>query len=420
MLSLIQHQKSSKHCPCPRCDLSDTHEELVEAKLPAIDKYSCPECKKHFVQKPSLGAHQRETRHAHCYNCDITFPTKGLYAKHMQSHSPVSAKPPSSSSVTQFRCCDCKRDFKSENALEDHLRDAKIHKPRKKGKEKKNQSENKQYEDDMRPRCKKCKKTFESQHALGQHLSSVRHKPLSDIKCIAAETCEKRFNCPSAQLHHLESGKCVSRMTKGKLNAAIAASDKNNIITSRAKVADQWLLDDDNSSTPAASQILSPILTLTTSQFLDSYPPSPSGILTPTSTLSAPASMTFPALALRQGTGAQKCPLCPPRCTRVFNPGALKDHLSSKVHLASSETRWVPLPLSIPMPDTLSFHCPSALISQGRKNASNTKHFSTVSGLAQHLESGACDGGKSTFRQVVKYVQKEMKDMGFGTLRLLK
>ena len=47
------------------------------------------------------------------------------------------------------------------------------------------------------------------------------------------------------------------------------------------------------------------------------------------------------------------------------------------------------------------------------------KQFSTVSGLAQHLESGACDGGKGTFRRVVEYVQDEMEGMGFGGLKLV-
>jgi len=47
------------------------------------------------------------------------------------------------------------------------------------------------------------------------------------------------------------------------------------------------------------------------------------------------------------------------------------------------------------------------------------RQFSTVSGLAQHLESGACEGGKGTFKHVIEYVQDKMKDMGFGGLKLL-
>ena len=74
--------------------------------------------------------------------------------------------------------------------------------------------------------------------------------------------------------------------------------------------------------------------------------------------------------------------------------------------------------MSLPVPDEISFHCPRALISEGSKKK-GVKQFSTVSGLAQHLESGACDGGKGTFRRVVTYVQEEMKGMGFGGLKLL-
>jgi len=48
------------------------------------------------------------------------------------------------------------------------------------------------------------------------------------------------------------------------------------------------------------------------------------------------------------------------------------------------------------------------------------KQFSTVSGLAQHLESGACKGDKGTLRRVVEHVQEEIKCLGFGALKLLK
>jgi hypothetical protein len=47
------------------------------------------------------------------------------------------------------------------------------------------------------------------------------------------------------------------------------------------------------------------------------------------------------------------------------------------------------------------------------------KQFSTVNGLTQHLKSGACNREKGTFRRVVKYVQEEMKGMGFSRLKLL-
>jgi hypothetical protein len=37
-----------------------------------------------------------------------------------------------------------------------------------------------------------------------------------------------------------------------------------------------------------------------------------------------------------------------------------------------------------------------------------------VSGLAQHLESGACDGGKGTFRRLVEYVQEEIRQKSWS------
>jgi hypothetical protein len=135
MPSLIQHQKSTKHCPCPRYDPSDSHEALLEARLSPIDKYSCPEYRRRFAQKPSLEAHQRESLHAYCYDCGILSPTRLLHALHMQSHAPAPAITPSS--ATQFRRCDCEHDFRNEGALADHLRYSKVHGPGKGGKKKK-------------------------------------------------------------------------------------------------------------------------------------------------------------------------------------------------------------------------------------------------------------------------------------------
>ncbi|KAI3318571.1 hypothetical protein HD806DRAFT_512000 [Xylariaceae sp. AK1471] len=325
----------------------------------------------------------------------------------MQSLGPVVTM--TSSSVSQFRCCDCERDFKDEKALADHLRCNKVHTPKKPGKKKKNKEKEQQAESNQRAKCLKCGKTFKNRGALGQHLTSVRHKPLSDIKCAADEKCNKKFNCPSAQLHHWESGKCVSGLTKAKLDAAIAANDTGQIITS-GRVTTQWPLEDNPSGT-STSQIQSPILTPTSTEFHDSYPPS--GMLTPTSTLSAGTNLhSLLTSRYRAQSSHQRCPLCPPSRTRTFKPSALQQHMTSSVHPRVTMS----LPLSVP--DKILFHCPKVLIGEeSMKKAA--KQFSTVSGLAQHLESGACSGGKGTFRRVVDYVQEEMKSMGFSGLKLL-
>lgn len=313
-----------------------------------------------------------------------------------------------SSSATQFRCCDCERDFESEKALTHHLRWSKEHGVRKGGSKKKEKQKQQQEENQLT--CEKCKKTLKTQGSLEQHLASVRHNPLSNIKCIADAKCKKKFNCPSAQLHHLESGKCVSGMTKTTLNGAIAMNDTRRIITSGGVTA-QWLLED-NPSAASTSQTRSPLLTPTSTEFLDSYPSSV--VLTPTSTLSGSTDLcSMLTLRLRTQSGYQKCPLCPPSRTRKFKPGALQQHLSSSVHAQVSAS------LPLPVPDEISFHCPRALIGEGSSRAAN-RQFSTVSGLAQHIESGACDGGRATLKRVVEYVQEEMEGMGFGRLNLLR
>lgn len=169
MPSLIQHQKSTKHCLCPHCDPHESYEELLEARLPPIDKHTCPKCERSFAIKPSLEAHQREYLHAYCLDCNIVSPTKLLHALHMRLHVRVLAKIPSS--ATQFRCCDSKRDFVHEQALADHLRYSRAHEEMQ---DKCTQSANVK-------KCGKCKRKFKSQRALDQHLASVRHNPLCNI-----------------------------------------------------------------------------------------------------------------------------------------------------------------------------------------------------------------------------------------------
>ncbi|KAF7945014.1 hypothetical protein EAE96_009797 [Botrytis aclada] len=316
--------------------------------------------------------------------------------------------------ATQFRCCDCDRDFKSEVALTDHLRFSYVHRPGKACKNKKNKKQqNQQDKGSPQTRCEKCNKTFTNRHALSSHLSSVRHHPLSDLKCLAGTKCKKRFNCPSGLLQHLESGRCMSGATKTKLNDAIAAKDTRRIITSRGIMVQTLLEDNLSTSVGSTSQIRSPILTPTSTEFLGSYPPSPSYLtLTPKSTLLPSANFhSILSHKLRTQDGFHRCHLCPPSRTRKFkDKAALQQHLSSSVHTQIST--------SLPVLDDVSFHCPRTLMGEGSQTRP-LKQFSTVSALAQHLESGACNGGTRTLRRVIEYVDDKVKDMGFSELKLL-
>ncbi|KAH8802570.1 hypothetical protein F5884DRAFT_860934 [Xylogone sp. PMI_703] len=324
-------------------------------------------------------------------------------------HTLVPLVIPSQLSPTQFYCCDCERDFKDENALNSHLRLSKAHRRGSGGKEKKKQTqENQAVKGNNKTWCSMCKKKFKKPASLSRHMASVRHNPLCNIECIADAKCQKRFNCPSGQLQHLESGTCVSGMTKAKLDAVIAINDPGRIITS---VTEQWLLEE-NSSATSTSQTRSPILTPTSTEFFDSYPSSV--MLTPTSTLSNTTDFHSMLISrLNTKHSSQKCPLCPASRIRKFRPHALRDHLSSSVHAqVSMPTLW-PHPVS----NEILFHCPYGLMGEG--NNKPIKQFSTISGLAQHLESGACGGGKETFRRVVGEVEMQMMAMGFSGLKLL-
>ncbi|KAH7305717.1 hypothetical protein BKA65DRAFT_578402 [Rhexocercosporidium sp. MPI-PUGE-AT-0058] len=180
-------------------------------------------------------------------------------------------------------------------------------------------------------------------------------------------------------------------MTKTKLFGAIATRDTGRIITSRGFEV-QTLLEDNLFA--SASSISSPILTPTSTEFLCSYPPSPpSLVLTPESTLSPSANFHDRLLPqLHTQSGFQLCHLCPPSRTRTFKSrAALQQHLSSSVHVQVST------PLLVL--DDISFHCPRTLLNDG----------------IQHLESGACNGGKGT----LQYVEDEMEGIGFRGLKLL-
>ena len=84
---------------------------------------------------------------------------------------------------------------------------------------------------------------------------------------------------------------------------------------------------------------------------------------------------------------------------------ALGDHLASAAHAPKI------------------FHCPVGLMSamkKGKKKTLLNKEFSTLSGLTQHVESGACSGGKQVLEEAMKIVSGKLKEMGFKEIKLLK
>ncbi|CAJ0552350.1 Ff.00g063290.m01.CDS01 [Fusarium sp. VM40] len=130
----------------------------------------------------------------------------------------------------------------------------------------------------------------------------------------------------------------------------------------------------------------SPLLTPTSTDFLDSYPSTPvhtprRGLLSSTSVdekLSQLYSMQLDTVA-----GRKRCPFCPSSRTRTFDPGALQQHLSSGVHAKGYLT------LAQKQTDEMSFHCPQALM-KGTSTKKPLKHFST-SYVPPNLRLGSVD-----------------------------
>ncbi|KAL0639514.1 hypothetical protein Q9L58_001340 [Maublancomyces gigas] len=263
--------------------------------------------------------------------------------------------------VTQFHCCECDQDFNSEVALEQHLRD-KPHKPQ--------QAARAEFF------CGRCEKEFGDGRALRQHLNSVIHHPLIDnVKCISHSECSKRFMSPSAMLHHLESGACSSGMTRRKIDRAILQADTENLLISGVHsggmVTDASITNSSSSTCSSSSSSSSP------------------GILTPSSSsLSTNNNNIVSILA------GKSCPLC---SRRFQSAQALWAHMCSPAHSPKI------------------YHCPLPFMEPDGR----TGNFSTFSGLTQHLESGACNGGKETFRKAMRLVNQKLRELGLADMRLI-
>lgn len=277
--------------------------------------------------------------------------------------------------LIEFRCCDCDKGFVNSLALRHHLRD-KIHGVPKNVTKKK-------------PHCGKCDRSFKNEKALQQHTDSVVHRPISNIGCLAGKFgCEARFTSPSAMIHHLECGSCPSGFDRELLNSAIIKHDVDHIITSRAA---QDLL----SPTPSSFESLTP----------ECWTPSTDtetggALLTPSSgQLSAPSFFNTSMTVNLNKVTSLRCPLCPPGHRAFKTQQGLWSHIASPAHA-----------LKI-------FNCPLVILAPGskkKKGHKKTKHFSTLSGLAQHIEAGACRGGMSGLKATVVYLEEKLASMGLS------
>jgi hypothetical protein len=194
-------------------------------------------------------------------------------------------------------------------------------------------------------------------------------------------------------------------MTRQKLNAAIQTNDADRLISNPDEIVRSVLLN----ATRQLTGIPGVETSVTDSDDVGIFTPSSSsicsdflspGVLTPGSDYSGPSIPSPLTLS------TNRCPLCPPGRPPFYTPESLRQHLDSPVHAPHM------------------FHCPISLLpdiqgSSSGKGSPIIKSFSTLSGLAQHLESGAC-GGAATFRKAAEYIEVRLKEMGIRTVKLLK
>jgi len=191
------------------------------------DKHNaCPSCAQVFQSMGYRLRHQKEADHCYCAEHNLAFGGVAELELHKRDDAHISS----------YECTDCDRSFRSDKALEDHLdsighrrviAEAAI-----KNLEKESAATKLAEIEEANLHCAACKRTFVNLNAFRQHKSSLKHKPLSEIKCPLSKECTGTFTSPSALLFHLESGGCKSGMTRHKLNAIVYQHDNDRYITS--------------------------------------------------------------------------------------------------------------------------------------------------------------------------------------------
>lgn len=381
---LSQHQRDKGHFYCLPCSRQFRSMKGLEQHEGSVHQRRCGYCVKNYSTQSSLADHQRSTGHCYCWDCDRFFVDDDALTKHLRD---------SGRHIDEFRCCDCNRDFVSERALEQHLTD-KDH----------GVVPERQVPDNY---CEECERVFINEKALQQHRDSKMHQPLSQITCFA-RGCTKSFTSPSAFLHHLESGSCSSGVNRRKLNALLQEHDQERLISNAGsnemvteltrRLENAGELGETTRDYHTDFEVISDgsgWATPSTNSNWEIIPTPNSGSL-----WSCLASRR-PSMDLSDTCPLSRCIMCPPTNPLFCNSQALQQHLASAAHAPRI------------------FYCPItfssvALRQQQEGQPRVQKTFSTLSGLAQHLESGACEGGMATFRKMVRYVEAKLMELGWN------
>ncbi|KAI9737164.1 MAG: hypothetical protein M1834_000757 [Cirrosporium novae-zelandiae] len=365
-LQLEKHQRNTGHCYCPLCDKHFKTKEITKKHRPVAHNLPCGECWRRFVDQASLQEHKgRNDRDLYCEVCDHIFNAITHFRDHQNSSRHINLRKQLLSQKMAFYCCDCHKDFADETIFRQHL-------------------DCKHYKSLSKPYCEKCERFFVNQEALDQHLASLVHCSPSNIPCVASENCKKRFKIPSALANHLESGACKSGMSKNELHRLVHAADTDHSITTRSMKKSMEILNSDGSSSMSSGSI---IYTPTTSEIDEESCDELSNswtILLPRPTDSSMENQE-------------------PLDTLAALTGHVASHVTSLSH------------------DLVTFHCPLSLFSNPDEDIEkhSKRTFSTLGGLMQHIESGACKSGRRMLWKVAQIVETSLGVMGLRHMNLL-
>ncbi len=389
-IDLDEHRTARGHFPSHIC-----RDVCKHPPVPRFDFQvrKCGQCGKICEHSGILEDHRIATGHYFFAECNLP---------HEIQHSQESPKQ-NKAHASEFRCCDCDQTFLDIHALNAHVKKhPKVKLTKKKESKKSAEAKKTVAKVKEKQKCKICNRKFQSPQALQQHCNSVKHKPLSALTCPMSKRCPGKFAAPSALLHHLESGKCRSGIDRDDIYHQIQLHDKDkrihNIPTLTPSTSTASPL---HSHTPPLQTTVE--MSIEWSQALSRLP---SNIAQDRCYMGSVSQGMSPlAKGSVNGVGAAsalQCPFCPKTSKKFATKQALQQHIESPAH-----------------GDKL-YHCP---ISTDRISAGQVKKqrkdFTTLAGLAQHLESGACNGGKSTFLYYVDLIQRQMDRWGFGGVRLL-
>jgi hypothetical protein len=385
---LEEHRKARGHFPSHKCTSSCKH----PATPPQDGQIRvCGYCGKLCERLDIFQDHAIATGHCFCSDCDLHFPSRQCWEDHRNSAVHAS----------EFKCCDCDSSFQDVHALVAHM-ESRVHRKRCLAKVARN---NRKHIPSTRSStdCTKCRKKFSCLQSLQQHYASLKHKPLSRLKCPIGSNCKGTFLSPSALLHHLESGSCSSGMHRGKVHQIVESCDLNILSHSPSASAactvsavqaytpyvggDIWATTPDTGSewsllTPATSSGSAEESLEQWSLLEDAEPRLEGG--------SSPASTTLQTL---------RCPMCPSKQARFLNLHSLQQHMDSPAHTPKV------------------YQCPS--LGQVGDITRHARYFSTLGGLCQHLESDSCQGGKSALFQCIAFIQAQLKQLGLREVQLL-